>query len=106
MSDFIDLTLDDEQSGDFFERPDSPVAIQEKAADIDSFGKFRESDFEYPLVKSEPIDLSDVVIVSDDNISDLRYVAIIKITEYCCMHACMHSCPCDIYIACMYYCMQ
>ena len=75
MSDFIDLTLEDEQSGDFFGCPDSPVAIQEKAADIDSF---RESDLEYPLVKSEPIDLSDVVIVSDD-ISDLRYVAIIKI---------------------------
>ena len=74
MSHFIDLTLDDEQSGDFFGRPDSPVAIQEKAADIDSFS--RESDSEYPLVKSEPIDLSDVVIVSDD-ISDLRYVAII-----------------------------
>ena len=71
MSDFIDLTLDDKQSGDFFECPDSPVAIQEKAADIDSF---RESDSNYPLVKSEPIDLSDVVIVIDD-ISDLRYAA-------------------------------
>ena len=82
MSDFIDLTLDDEQSGDFFGLPDSPVglcAIQEKAADVDSF---RESDPEYPLVKSEPTDLSDVVIVSDDNISDLRYIAIIKLIIY------------------------
>ena len=84
MSDFIDLTLDDEQSGDFFGLPASPVgqcAIQEKAADVDSF---RESDSEYPLVKSEPTDLSDVVIVSDDivNISDLRYIAIIKLIMY------------------------
>ena len=54
MSAFIDLTLDDEQSGDFFGLPDSPVglcAIQEKATDVDSF-------------------------------SDLRYIAIIKLIIY------------------------
>jgi hypothetical protein len=79
MSDFIDLTLDDEQSGDSFGFPDARLTIQEKAANGDSF---RESDFEYPLVKSEPVDLSvvnlsDVVIVSEDNISDLRYMCVV-----------------------------
>ena len=73
MSDFIDLTLDNEQSEDSFGLPDSPVCAIQQAADDDSFC---EPDSEYPFVKSELADLSDtssVVSVTDDSISDLRY---------------------------------
>ena len=80
--DFIDLTVDDEQSqtGDLFGFPDTRLTTQEKATNSDSF---LNSDFEYLLVKSKPVDLSvddisDVVIVSEDNIADLRYVCFIS----------------------------
>ena len=92
MSDFIELTLDDEQSGDSFGLPDSPVCAIQQAADGDSFC---ESDSEYPLVKSEPADLSDtssVVIVSNDSTSDLRYVIITKYQQRAAFMPVWYSC--------------
>lgn len=74
MTDFIDLTLDDEQSGDSFGLPASPASEVNAIQQAADFGEL--SDLDLPLVKSEPVDASGsgcVVIVSEDSLSDLRY---------------------------------
>ena len=72
MTHYINLTLEDGQSGDSFGLPDSPACTIQQAADDD----FCKSDSEYPLVKSEPADsdMSSVIIVNGDPISELSYV--------------------------------
>ena len=74
MTDYINLTLEDGQSGDSFGLPDSPACTIQQAADDD----FCKSDSEYPLVKNEPADsdMSSVVIVSNDSTSELRYAPV------------------------------
>ena len=74
MTNYINLTLEDGQSGDSFGLPDFPACTIQQAADDD----FCKSDSEYPLVKSEPADsdMSSVVIVSNDSTSELSYALV------------------------------